>query len=376
MSNYQVPTYSIPWPTDGLRRISVNSFGVGGANSHIILDDACHYLQEHGLSGYHHCDTPRELTHNTLVNSTFIDRYATQWAPSNGLSNEDSVPRLLIWSAADAGATDRMLEAYQSYYQSHIVHDHHKLERMAYTLAAKRSVMPWRTFAVVSGVGGSGAPAPLTPTAPIRASSEKAYIGFIFTGQGAQYARMGLDLLHYSVFEKSLRASDKIFASLGAEWSLLGGLETLCLPQCFYCPHRNGLGFDHAHNAWEISLMTYIFRGTASGPRHSSSPVQPATMYSAADRARRPTSQLRRLSCCCGWALEWRDRGSLYHWRPVPNIGLQGSLLQRATCWESRCYYRHPGSHDVGQPGRGRDSESPREAGPGNRRQRCSRCMC
>src|SRR5271156_6559091 len=50
---YQIPTRSIPWPTNGLRRISVNSFGVGGANAHIILDDAFYYLQEHGLSGFH-----------------------------------------------------------------------------------------------------------------------------------------------------------------------------------------------------------------------------------------------------------------------------------------------------------------------------------
>lgn len=40
----KVPTECIPWPQEGLRRVSVNSFGFGGSNSHVILDDAYHYL--------------------------------------------------------------------------------------------------------------------------------------------------------------------------------------------------------------------------------------------------------------------------------------------------------------------------------------------
>ncbi|KAE9379424.1 hypothetical protein N431DRAFT_553644 [Stipitochalara longipes BDJ] len=228
-----IPTRSIPWPTDGLRRISVNSFGVGGANAHIILDDAFHYLQEHGLSGFHHCDTPTGHAHGTVTNGTVTNGTATNGHVVNGASanralDERSIPRLLIWSAADAGATDRMLQAYQSYYQAHIIDNHRKLNQLAYTLATRRSVMPWRAFAVVDGADG------IKPTVPVRASSEKASIGFIFTGQGAQYAGMGLELLQYPVFESSLRESDQIFASLGAEWSIQDALrreKDIHLPQ-------------------------------------------------------------------------------------------------------------------------------------------------
>lgn len=42
--NIHIPTELTPWPTTGLRRASVNSFGYGGTNSHVILDDAFHYL--------------------------------------------------------------------------------------------------------------------------------------------------------------------------------------------------------------------------------------------------------------------------------------------------------------------------------------------
>ncbi|KAJ6784445.1 hypothetical protein PWT90_10163 [Aphanocladium album] len=49
----EFPTAPLPWPSQGLRRMSINSFGVGGTNVHIVLDDALHFLQEHGLQGHH-----------------------------------------------------------------------------------------------------------------------------------------------------------------------------------------------------------------------------------------------------------------------------------------------------------------------------------
>lgn len=247
---------------------------MGGANAHIILDDAFHYLQEHGLSGFHHCDISTGAAANgTTTNGIDINGHSlngngtsanghsvngngasanghsvngngtstnghsvngngasANGASANGVSDERSTPKLLIWSAADAAATDRMLQAYQSYYQTHIIANSRKLDQLAYTLATRRSIMPWRSFAVVESVDGNDTddPTKLTLTVPIRASSEKASIGFIFTGQGAQYAGMGLELLQYPVFESSLRGSDRIFASLGADWSLLGELKGRC----------------------------------------------------------------------------------------------------------------------------------------------------
>ncbi|KAH7313902.1 thiolase-like protein, partial [Stachybotrys elegans] len=51
--NIRFPTDFASWPAEGVRRISVNSFGFGGANTHVVLDDALHYLQHWGLSGCH-----------------------------------------------------------------------------------------------------------------------------------------------------------------------------------------------------------------------------------------------------------------------------------------------------------------------------------
>jgi acyl transferase domain-containing protein/NAD(P)-dependent dehydrogenase (short-subunit alcohol dehydrogenase family) len=41
------------WPLEGLRRASVNSFGFGGANAHVIVDEASAYLAARGLTGNH-----------------------------------------------------------------------------------------------------------------------------------------------------------------------------------------------------------------------------------------------------------------------------------------------------------------------------------
>ena len=47
------PTEATPWPQDGLRRMSINSFGIGGSNAHVVMDDAVHFLKQYRLVGKH-----------------------------------------------------------------------------------------------------------------------------------------------------------------------------------------------------------------------------------------------------------------------------------------------------------------------------------
>ncbi|KAF7588746.1 hypothetical protein BBP40_005272 [Aspergillus hancockii] len=49
----KIPQEPVPWPVDGLRRASVSSFGFGGSNVHIVLDDALNFLTLNGLQGHH-----------------------------------------------------------------------------------------------------------------------------------------------------------------------------------------------------------------------------------------------------------------------------------------------------------------------------------
>lgn len=45
-------------------------------------------------------------------------------------------------------------------------------------------------------------------------------LGFIFTGQGAQWAGMGRELMLYAVFRQSLSKSEQILLDMGSRWYL------------------------------------------------------------------------------------------------------------------------------------------------------------
>ncbi|RYP51218.1 hypothetical protein DL768_003424 [Monosporascus sp. mg162] len=272
--NIQVPTSCIRWPTEGLRRVSVNSFGFGGSNGHIILDDAYHTLEALSYKSNHQTltwsvstipITNREKSNGNMAVGKFLngdrvretrqDDKLLNGKPSEVLDNlESEVPalnntplkaisevydststtdqtatptptqssskyQLLIWSAKDEAALKRVLQQYTKYYESPESRPNDRLELLAYTLAARRSAMPWRSFAVLSIDSTSEAISTSGSSNAMR-SSRDLELAFIFTGQGAQYQRMGLDLLQYPVFRSVLERVDKVFSDLGAQWSL------------------------------------------------------------------------------------------------------------------------------------------------------------
>lgn len=219
--NVQIPTRCLPWPCTGLRRASINSFGFGGTNSHAVLDDSASYLQSHDLPGHH------QVANSTHRRVEAIPSLTT--STSSYVNGFPTDAKLLVWSAADAASLQRMLHVYQDFYKRSIHHDSDRLDRLSYTLATRRSVMSWRTFAVVSSPDGVAKAcnlntkiAPLLVTEqPRRASNEAGTIAFVFTGQGAQYSGMGIGLLRYHVFKDSVAKSDRYLARLGCEWSVL-----------------------------------------------------------------------------------------------------------------------------------------------------------
>lgn len=98
-----------------------------------------------------------------------------------------------------------------------------RLDQLAYTLASRRAQMLWRAFAVITDPEASKRGKTLSLAEPVRSSmNTELGIAFVFTGQGAQYAAMGLDLIHYPEFAQTLRQVDVIYGSLGCEWSVFG----------------------------------------------------------------------------------------------------------------------------------------------------------
>lgn len=55
----------------------------------------------------------------------------------------------------------------------------------------------------------------------MRRASKKNNILFVFTGQGAQWARMGYELLEHHIFHQSMVRSREILYELGCKWDLL-----------------------------------------------------------------------------------------------------------------------------------------------------------
>ncbi|KAL8724488.1 MAG: hypothetical protein Q9166_007922 [cf. Caloplaca sp. 2 TL-2023] len=255
LMNLRFPTMAIPWPTDGLRRASVNSFGFGGANAHVVLDDACNYLRLNGLNGKHHSvpEPPRQTVGATStvhhqnsdrehrhmenyrdkIEKEIIRKISRSSSGSVKITTKDteaiaSMPRLLVWSAGDENGLQRLSGLYNAYLRelSHVpdslMVESRFLDNLAYTLANRRTALAWKAFMVVNNVSDL-TNQPLSMSRPIRSSS-KLGVAYLFTGQGAQYAEMGRELLNYDVFRATLLSAEKNFWALGCGWSLIDEL--------------------------------------------------------------------------------------------------------------------------------------------------------
>ena len=218
--NLKFPIEAVPWPTKGLRRASINSFGFGGSNCHCVLDDAYNYLQIHKLQGRHTTrDAPPSLTSQSIDRGR--EACAQRRTPSSTLDN--SQPTLLVWSSYDEGGTNRNGTTLGRYLQArtHIEGADSLLKKLAYTLSEKRSNLAWKSCAVVSSLQDAAENLDTKVSKPTL-SAESPSLTFIFTGQGAQWTGMGLELMKFDVFRESLQSAQEYFKTLGCEWLLIG----------------------------------------------------------------------------------------------------------------------------------------------------------
>ena len=246
--NLKFPTEPMLWPTEGIRRASVNSFGYGGTNAHAILDDAYHYLVSHNLTGKHNTVTHPRLSasHGAGMNKKIngdkqveeveraietevINGNHQGYAKSqqNGLSSHRAVnnskrkpERTFIFSSYDQDGLRRLATSYRQHLEHVAPEDEETyLCDLAYTLSAKRSRFPWKTFTSASSVAQLIENLEDDLAKPNR-SAGTPNIGFIFTGQGAQWHAMGSELSIYPVYRDAIEAATNYFKSLGCRWSI------------------------------------------------------------------------------------------------------------------------------------------------------------
>lgn len=175
--NLEVPTKAKPWPKllTGPRRASVNNFGFGGTNAHVILEN----FEASPESG-----------------------------PDEGLSGANFAP--FVFSATSETALEKMLQVYAA----HIRNNNDINPRdLAYTLHARRSAFGVRAVFPATSITqlaaniddyiAQGRNSPTGQAAPrleSRPVSGQPHILGIFTGQGAQWASMGSELIAASSY--------------------------------------------------------------------------------------------------------------------------------------------------------------------------------
>lgn len=190
-----------------------------------MLDDAYNYLRLSGLTA-NHCTTQTPPAHKGLCSTSLLTNGHPPAAQlyRNGVTGSCSTsrPQVLLWSAADEGGLARIQEAYSRHFHdlsSDSFEEHAYLENLAYTLALRRSSLLWKSFAIASSMSDLRNQG-LSLSKPVR-SSRNLGIAYIFTGQGAQYAEMGRDLLVFPIFKMTIQRAEICLRGLGRKWSLL-----------------------------------------------------------------------------------------------------------------------------------------------------------
>ncbi|KAF7949130.1 hypothetical protein EAE96_008299 [Botrytis aclada] len=263
--NIRIPSKPLPWPTKGLRRVSVNSFGASGTNAHVVLDDVYHHLLLHGLRGNHctRAEPPSLQELETKIDKHIngevkesgdgelhghinghVDSHTNGYANehtnghTNGLTNGQTNQststlsknlinsRLLLLSGSDENAVKRVIKTYTEWLKTvSTTNTSSFLDNLAYTLSLRRTLLPYQSFAVINSLEELQDLQSHT-SAPIH-KIDRPRAAFIFTGQGAQWAGMGRELLHFPDFRKSLMEADICLKKLGCSWDVINTLSNI-----------------------------------------------------------------------------------------------------------------------------------------------------
>jgi len=185
---FQVPVNQRPWPR-AKRYASVNNFGFGGTNAHAVLEKA-----------------PFAKKMDNEVEA----------APT-------PTKKLFLITANDKATLETQMKNLGIYLEQRPeMFQKDLMANLAYTLGQRRSHFQWRA-AIPATTSFELIEAMSSGNVTIGKESEPLRLGFIFTGQGAQWWAMGRELYEqYPVFTASLDAADKCLAALGSEWSLVG----------------------------------------------------------------------------------------------------------------------------------------------------------
>lgn len=244
----RVVTKVEPWPKDKPKRASVTSAGFGGTNGHCIIDHVHNFMPSYvkpgilrdsvkalngtngvngsnGLNGYNSEDNYGLNGNNRVESRTPQHRPMTK--SQNQFIKADATTRQLVllpFSAHNQHSLAANMKVLAS-----VVH-RHSLADVAYTLSAKRSRFSQRAYAIVDRDQVEQGRLVLNHERGVLNSPQAIRVGFVFTGQGAQWHAMGAELFEYGVFRNTISFLDDVLASLPhpAPWSVVDILQGNC----------------------------------------------------------------------------------------------------------------------------------------------------
>ena len=131
--------------------------------------------------------------------------------------------QVYVLSALEKGSSISQIKSLHSYLNKLAQEDSPTLmQDLAFTLAQRRSLYTWRIAIPASSRAELIDRLADKDVQPFK-SSNAPRLAFIFTGQGAQWAAMGRELMRdYPIYASTIHEADNCLKSLGARWSLLG----------------------------------------------------------------------------------------------------------------------------------------------------------
>ncbi|KAK4168696.1 type I iterative polyketide synthase [Cladorrhinum sp. PSN259] len=224
---------------DGIRRISINSFGFGGTNCHVVLDDArsfleglaeerrgspSQYLAHHNTASSHPGSKSSSLTVTpglTTPKSGYIGSWSSVTQP---LKDTMKAPHLLVFSMQDRHGLDRFVSSH-CHHINQGESDPSFLANYAYTMYSRRSLLKHRAFVVarsgselihkMNNIKGSSSMKSLRQLKP----------ALIFCGQGAQWPCMGMELMAFLPFRESIHSANAYLQTLDDSFHLIATLQ-------------------------------------------------------------------------------------------------------------------------------------------------------
>ncbi|KAJ4286910.1 hypothetical protein N0V88_007855 [Collariella sp. IMI 366227] len=236
----KVPTELEPWPESGsIRRASINNFGYGGSNAHVIMEDFDSFITSSDFPPYLATtngngnianDHQIEHTNGTSGTSEWTNGHGyTTSRRDSGVSDvvDFSRSRVFLLSGKDERATQAMASNLKDYLTKvkATPDENIFLDNLAYTLGQRRSALPWVTTFTASSVAGLIQSINSGRVKPVKRGNAPR-LGFVYTGQGAQWWAMGRELIDvYPAFKATLLDCDVHLKKLGAKWNMIEELS-------------------------------------------------------------------------------------------------------------------------------------------------------